>query len=72
MQKKKPQPLRQILLQGFGDDGQLQLWAVAVCHLREPLLQALAGILQGKVQNRTLPGGKAEKGFSHAHLVGHL
>ena len=72
MQKKKPQPLRQILLQSFGDDGQLQLWAVAVCHLREPLLQSLAGILQGKVQNRTLPGRKAEKRLPHAHPVGHL
>ena len=45
---------------------------VLLRHLRQALLQSLISVLQGKVQNRPLPGRKAKEGRSHAHLIGHL
>ena len=69
---KVAQPFRQAFVQCFGKDGEDQVLAVSFCHLRQTLLQSLISVLQGKIQNRTLPGGKAEKGLSHAHLIGHL
>ena len=69
---KVAQPFRQAFVQCFGKDGEDQVLAVLLRHLCQTLLQSLIGILQGKIQNRTLPRRKAEEGRSHAHLIGHL
>ena len=66
------QALNQAIIQGFRENREAQVLAVLFRHLCQTLLQSLVSILQGKVQNRTLPGRKAKEGRSHAHLIGHL